>query len=203
MSGDTPRLCEERPTGRAARLQPALIVNTGDGKGKTTAAMGAALRAWRQGWSIAVFQFIKSDQWRSGERIALEALGAEHVRTGAGGPVEWHVTGPGRRMAHREDRLEAAAAAAREAWADVRRRLAEERHRLYVLDEFTYPLNYGWIDVTDVVATLRDRPGMQHVIVTGRRAPQTLVGIATTVTEMRKLKHPFDEGQRGQEGIEW
>lgn len=189
---------------RQRRLRPALIVNTGDGKGKTTAAMGLALRAWRQGWSTAVYQFVKSGQWGTGERAALEALGAEHERTGAGGPVEWFATGSGRRLTHRAPGAEdAPAEAAREAWADVREGLAVERHRLYVLDEFTYPLIWGWLDLAEVVATLRDRPGIQHVVVTGRRAPTELLGIATTVTEMTKVTHPFDQGQRGQAGIEW
>ncbi|WP_028709610.1 cob(I)yrinic acid a,c-diamide adenosyltransferase [Propionicicella superfundia] len=188
---------------RQERLRPALIVNTGDGKGKTTAAMGLALRAWRQGWPIVVYQFVKSAQWPTGERTALEALGAEHERTGQGAPVEWHAIGAGRRRTHRPGATDAQADAARAAWASVRERLAAERHRLYVLDEFTYPLNWGWLDLGEVVATLRDRPGCQHIVITGRAAPAELLGIATTVTEMGKVKHPFDTGQRGQAGIEW
>jgi cob(I)alamin adenosyltransferase len=190
-------------TARGRRLRPALIVNTGDGKGKTTAAMGLALRGWHQGWSIGVFQFIKSGKWVTGERIALEALGAEHARTGAGGEVEWYATGSGRRWVRKPDAEPAQADAAEEAWAEVKARLAAQRHQLYVLDEFTYPLAWGWLDLADVVATLRDRPGTQHVVVTGRKAPPELMEIATTVTEMRKVKHPFDTGQKGQAGIEW
>lgn len=190
-------------TPRERRLRPALVVNTGDGKGKTTAAMGLALRGWHQGWSIGVFQFIKSGKWVTGERIALEALGAEHERTGVGGEVEWYATGSGRRWVRKPDAEPDQAEAARDAWAAVRERLAAQRHRLYVLDEFTYPLNWGWLDLADVVATLRDRPGTQHVVVTGRKAPPELQEIATTVTEMRKVKHPFDTGQKGQAGIEW
>lgn len=190
-------------TARERRLRPALIVNTGDGKGKTTAAMGLALRAWHQGWSVGVFQFVKSGKWVTGERIALEALGAEHERTGAGGEVEWYATGSGRHWVRTPDDEPDRAEAAREAWAEVADRLATERHQLYVLDEFTYPLKWGWLDVADVVATLRDRPGTQHVVVTGRGAPAELREIATTVTEMQKVKHPFDSGQKGQAGIEW
>ncbi len=188
---------------RERRLQPVLAVNTGDGKGKTTAAMGAALRAWRQGWSVAVFQFVKSGQWGSGERVALEALGALHDRTGEGAPVEWHATGAGRFVTRRGDDREALAESARSVWADIAARLASEQHTFYVLDEFTYPLTWGWLDLDEVVATLRDRPGTQHVVVTGRNAPTALIDIATTVTEMTKVKHPFDNGQRGQPGIEW
>lgn len=188
---------------RERRLRPALIVNTGEGKGKTTAAMGLALRAWHQGWSIGVFQFIKSGKWVSGERAALEALGAEHERTGAGGEVAWFATGWGRHWVRGAGTDPDRADAAREAWAEVADRLATQRHRLYVLDELTYPLTWGWLDIDDVVRALRDRPGVQHVVVTGRNAPAELLEIATTVTEMTKRKHPFDTGQKGQAGIEW
>lgn len=190
-------------TARRRRLRPALIVNTGEGKGKTTAAMGLALRAWHQGWSTGVFQFIKSGKWVTGERRALEALGAEHARSGAGGEVAWFATGAGRRWVRKPDQEHDQAAAARDAWNEVAARLAAQRHQLYVLDEFTYPLTWGWLDLTEVVSTLRDRPGTQHVVITGRAAPPELLDLATTVTEMAKRKHPFDAGQKGQAGIEW
>ena len=190
-------------TSRERRLRPALIVNTGEGKGKTTAAMGLALRAWYQGWSIGVFQFIKSGKWSSGERAALECLDAEHRRTGAGGPIEFVSSGSGRSWVRRPEREPDPTEGARDAWDEVVHRLAEQRHQLYVLDEFTYPLTRGWLDLPRVIETLRDRPGVQHVVITGRGAPAELCAIATTVTEMRKLKHPFDGGQKGQAGIEW
>ena len=95
------------------------------------------------------------------------------------------------------------AAAAREGWVEIARRLAEQRHDFYVLDEFTYPLKWGWIDVDDVVATLSNRPGVQHVVITGRDAPQALLDAADLVTEMTKVKHPMDVGRKGQKGIEW
>lgn len=185
------------------RRRPALIVNTGHGKGKTTAAFGTALRAWHQGWSIGVYQFVKSGRWRSGERVAFEQLDRAHREAGIGGPVSWQTLGAGltfrRPGADRGEQR----AAARRAWAEVSAGLAAERHDLYVLDEFTYPLAYGWLPVDEVVSTLARRPGVQHVIITGRDAPQALLDIATTVTEMVKVKHPFDEGQKGQAGIEW
>jgi cob(I)alamin adenosyltransferase len=201
--GLPPAIPEDGLTPRQRRLRAALIVNTGDGKGKTTAAMGLALRAWHQGWSTAVFQFIKSGKWTSGEQLAFAALDAEHRRSGAGGPVEWHATGSGRRWVRKPGEEPDQAEGAREAWAEVRSRLAAERHQLYVLDEFTYPLRWGWLDLDEVVGTLRDRRGTQHVVVTGRGAPPELVEIATTVTSMDKVKHPFDTGQKGQAGIEW
>ena len=95
------------------------------------------------------------------------------------------------------------ARAAAEGWQEIKRRLANEEHGLYVLDEFTYPVNWGWVDVDDVVETLTSRPGHQHVIITGRRADSKLVEAAQLVTEMQAVKHPFDEGQKGQRGIEW
>jgi cob(I)alamin adenosyltransferase len=95
------------------------------------------------------------------------------------------------------------AAAALEGWREIRRRLETEAHGLYVLDEFTYPLKWGWVDVDEVVQTLRDRPGHQHVVITGRDAPPSLVDAADLVVEMTKVKHPMDEGQKGQRGVEW
>ncbi len=190
-------------TTRQRRNRPLLVVHTGDGKGKSTAAFGLALRGWNQGWSIGVFQFVKSARWKIGEEAAFAALAAAHASTGQGGPVEWHKMGSGwswsRKSGSDDDHAEAAA----EGWQEIKRRLAAETHRLYVLDEFTYPINWGWVDVDDVVATLADRPGQQHVIITGRRADPKLVAAASLVTEMTKIKHPFDDGQKGQRGIEW
>ena len=95
------------------------------------------------------------------------------------------------------------AAAAAEGWAEIARRLAGQVHDLYVLDEFTYPLKWGWVDVDEVVEVLRNRPGRQHVVITGRDAPQALIDAADLVTEMTKVKHPMDAGRKGQRGIEW
>jgi cob(I)alamin adenosyltransferase len=190
-------------TTRQRRNRPLLVVHTGDGKGKSTAAFGLALRAWNQGWDIGVFQFVKSAKWRIGEQTVLERLGALHRETGEGGPVEWHKMGAGWSWSRRSGSEEDHAAEAAEGWAEVKRRLAAETHRLYVLDEFTYPLQWGWVDVDDVVETLADRPGTQHVVVTGRRADPRLVEVADLVTEMGKVKHPMDVGRKGQRGIEW
>jgi cob(I)alamin adenosyltransferase len=92
---------------------------------------------------------------------------------------------------------------AREGWAEIQRRLAAQTHTLYVLDEFTYLLRWGWLDIDDVVDTLAGRPGYQHVVMTGRDPHPRLLEIADLATEMVKLKHPFDSGQKGQKGIEW
>jgi cob(I)alamin adenosyltransferase len=190
-------------TTRQRRNRPLLLVHTGNGKGKSTAAYGLALRGWNQGWNIGVFQFVKSARWRIGEQTVLERLGALHEETGEGGPVEWHKMGAGWSWSRKEGTAEDHAAAAAEGWAEVRRRLAAQRHDLYILDEFTYPIEWGWVELDDVVATLAARPGHQHVVVTGRRADPRLVELADLVTEMTPVKHPFESGQKGQQGIEW
>jgi cob(I)alamin adenosyltransferase len=190
-------------TTRQRRNQPLLVVHTGDGKGKSTAAFGLALRAWNQGWSIGVFQFVKSAKWRIGEQAALEALGQLHDRTGIGGPVEWHKMGSGWSWSRKAGTQDDHAEAAREGWQEIKRRLGEGTHQLYVLDEFTYPVNWGWIELDDVVTTLLNRSSDQHVIITGRNADPRLIDAASLVTEMTKIKHPFDSGQKGQRGIEW
>ncbi|CAL9615512.1 Corrinoid adenosyltransferase [Nocardiopsis dassonvillei] len=190
-------------TTRQRRNQPVLAVHTGDGKGKSTAAFGLALRGWNQGWRIGVFQFVKSAKWRIGEQTVLERLGRLHEETGEGGPVEWHKMGSGWSWSRRQGSTEDHAADAAEGWAEIKRRLADQRHDLLILDEFTYPIHWGWVDVEDVVATLRGRPGRQHVVVTGRRAAPELLEAADLVTEMTKVKHPMDAGRKGQRGIEW
>jgi cob(I)alamin adenosyltransferase len=188
-------------TTRQRRDRALLVVHTGAGKGKSTAAFGLALRGWAQGWPIGVFQFVKSAKWRVGEEKALKALGAVHASTGEGGPVTWNKMGEGWSWVQRT--ISDSAEAAREGWEQVKRELAAETYQLYVLDEFTYPMKWGWVDVDEVVAVLRNRPGRQHVVITGRDAAPALIDAADLVTEMGKIKHPMDAGQKGQRGIEW
>ncbi|GAB86148.1 cob(I)yrinic acid a,c-diamide adenosyltransferase [Gordonia rubripertincta] len=191
-------------TTRQRRNQPVLAVHTGDGKGKSTAAFGMAMRAWNAGMRVAVFQFVKSAKWKVGEESALLALGQCHTDTGAGGPVEWHKMGQGWSwLRANTDHADDHAAAAHAGWAEIARRLDAGEHDFYVLDEFTYPLDWGWVDTDEVIETLARRPGRQHVVITGRRAPQKLVDTADLVTEMRKIAHPMDVGRKGQKGIEW
>ncbi|HME48474.1 cob(I)yrinic acid a,c-diamide adenosyltransferase [Mycobacterium sp.] len=190
-------------TTRARRHAPLLAVHTGAGKGKSTAAFGMALRAWNAGFDIAVFQFVKSAKWKVGEEAAFRELGLLHEQRGIGGAVEWHKMGAGWSWARKAGSDDDHATAAADGWAEIARRLAEERHNFYVLDEFTYPLKWGWLDVDEVVATLTGRPGTQHVVITGRDAPQRLLDAADLVTEMAKVKHPMDAGRKGQKGIEW
>ncbi|GGT53008.1 cob(I)alamin adenolsyltransferase/cobinamide ATP-dependent adenolsyltransferase [Streptomyces kurssanovii] len=188
-------------TTRQRRNRPLVFVHTGIGKGKSTAAFGLALRAWNQGWPVGVFQFVKSAKWKVGEENALKVLGA----SGEGGTVAWHKMGEGwswiqRAPAEGEQSNEDKA---REGWEQVKRDLAAETHKLYVLDEFAYPLHWGWIDTDEVIEVLSGRPGTQHVVITGRNAPQKLIDFADLVTDMSKVKHPMDAGQKGQRGIEW
>ena len=193
-------------TTRQRRNRPITAVHTGPGKGKSTAAFGMALRGWNQGFDIGVFQFVKSAKWKVGEEEVFRRLGQLHEQTGEGGAVEWHKMGSGwswTRSSSGEDAPERHAADALEGWREIQRRLADERHDLYVLDEFTYPMKWGWVDVDEVCATLAGRPGKQHVVITGRDADERLFEVCTLVTEMTKVKHPMDDGQKGQRGIEW
>ncbi|MPY97893.1 MAG: cob(I)yrinic acid a,c-diamide adenosyltransferase [Actinophytocola sp.] len=190
-------------TTRQRRNRPIFAVHTGPMKGKSTAAFGMAMRAWNQGWSIGVFQFVKSAKWRVGEESALRALGEVHENTGQGGPVEWHKMGAGWSWSRKKGTEQDHAADAREGWEEIKRRIAVQQHDFYVLDEFSYVLHWGWVDVDDVVKTITEREGRQHVVITGRNAPDKLIDAADLVVEMTKVKHPMDAGQKGQRGIEW
>jgi cob(I)alamin adenosyltransferase len=182
---------------RTPRDHPLLIVNTGHGKGKSTAAFGIILRAWARGYRVGVYQFVKSGKWKVGEHKAAMALdGVE-----GGGTISWEKMGDGWTWTSRD--LDQSADLAREGWEEVRRRIEAQDFDVLVLDEFTYPMSFGWVDTAEVVEVLRNRPGFQHVVVTGRDAPEELLAIADLVTEMRLVKHPHEQGIRGQQGIEW
>jgi cob(I)alamin adenosyltransferase len=151
------------------------------------------------GWPVVVYQFVKSPSWRIGEEAALRLLG----ESATGGPVTWHKLGEGWSWLPRPTEPRNHAAECAEGWAQVKRDLAAESYGFYVLDEFTLPLQAGWVDVADVVRTLRARPGVQHVVITGRYAPPALLEAADLVTDMTNVKHPADAGARGQQGIDW
>jgi cob(I)alamin adenosyltransferase len=201
--GRPPQVPDDGLTTRARRNMPVLAVHTGAGKGKSTAAFGMALRAWNAGLAIAVFQFVKSAKWKVGEEAAFRQLARLHDEHAVGGPVQWHKMGAGWSWSRKPGSVDDHAAAAADGWAEIARRLAAQQHDFYVLDEFTYPLNWGWVDVDEVVDTLLSRPGRQHVVITGRDAPARLIEAADLVTEMTKVKHPMDAGRKGQKGIEW
>ena len=172
------------------RARSVVLVNTGDGKGKSTAAFGVLMRAVARGWPVAVVQFLKSDRWRVGEEKVARDLG-----------VDWWKLGDGFTWESKD--IERTQAVAQAAWAHARSVLAAGAHRLVVLDEVTYPINWGWIDAAEVAAALRDRPEHVNVIATGRDAPDTLIEVADTVTEMRKVRHAYDRGIRARRGIDF
>lgn len=167
-----------------------VLVNTGDGKGKSSSAFGVMARAWARGWRVGVVQCIKSGDWNTGERKLADHLG-----------IEWHSMGDG--FTWESDDLDETAAKGRHAWAVAREKLASGDYDLLVLDELTYVIGFGWVPVEDVVAGIRERAPRTNVVVTGRDAPPELVAIADTVTEMRKVKHAFDEGISARKGIEY
>jgi cob(I)alamin adenosyltransferase len=180
----------EGPERRTERASSRVLVHTGDGKGKSSAAMGVMLRAVSAGWKVAVVQFLKSGKWHTGEEAAGKALG-----------VEWWSLGDGFTWDSKDiDRTEAIA---REAWLAAAGLIRDGRHRLVILDEITYPMNWRWIHTKDVVETIRSRPADVSIIATGREAPAELREVADTVTEMRAEKHAFDEGFVAMRGIEF
>lgn len=175
---------------RTRRARSLVLVNTGDGKGKSTAAFGVVMRAVARGWPVSVVQFVKSDKWEVGEEEVARRLGVEWARTGDG--FSWL-----------SDDLERSQALAAAAWDLAKQTLAADRHRLVVLDEITYPMSWGWIPTAEVVAAIRDRPERVNVIATGRHAPASLIEVADTVTEMVKVRHAFDSGVRARRGIDF
>ena len=167
-----------------------VIVNTGDGKGKSTAAMGMVMRSVARNWQVAVVQFIKSDKWKVGEEKVGRRLG-----------VDWDAGGDG--FSWDSEDLDHSADLNRDAWRLARMRIEEGKHRLVVLDEITYPINWGWIDEDEVVSTVTNRPANVNVVITGRDAPARLIEIADTVTEMTPVKHAYEQGITAIRGIDF
>ncbi len=184
-----PLVEDPRPSG-LQRADSLLLVNTGDGKGKSSAAFGVMLRSVAMGWKVAVLQFIKSGDWKVGEEKIGRQLG-----------VEWHALGEGFTWDTQNPDHDREVAA--RAWATAAAVLAAGEHRLVILDELTYMCTWGWISTDEVVATLSNRPHDMNVIVTGRDCPQAIIDIADTVTEMRKVKHAYDQGITAKKGIEY
>jgi cob(I)alamin adenosyltransferase len=180
----------EAPPKGSVRAHSLLLVNTGDGKGKSTAAFGTAIRAVARGWKVAVIQFLKSGEWSVGEEKIGRQVG-----------IDWWALGDGFTWDSKD--MDESEAVARAAWRQAVDTIASGQYELVVLDEVTYPINWGWIDLDDVVATLRDRPEKVNVILTGRDAPEALIELADTVTEMRKVKHAYDAGIMARRGIDY
>lgn len=172
------------------RASSLVLVNTGDGKGKSTAAFGTALRAVARGWKVAVVQFIKSGDWVVGEEKIGRQIG-----------IDWWALGDG--FTWDSEDMDESEAVARAAWEHARGLIAGAEYRLIVLDEITYPINWGWLDLEDVLETLAARPKDLNVIITGRDAPDEIVDLADTVTEMHKVKHAYDAGITARRGIDY
>ncbi len=173
-----------------ARAESLVLVNTGHGKGKSSAAFGVMGRAWARGWTVAVVQFVKGGKWRTGERKLADHLG-----------IEWHTLGDG--FTWESTDLDQTAALGRHAWEVARQKLASGDYDLLILDELTYAVRYGWVPVADVAAGISARHARTNVVVTGRDAPPELIDLADTATEMRKIKHAYDRGIKARKGIEY
>ena len=187
--GDEPPVQDPRPDGLRSATS-LLVVNTGNGKGKSSAAFGVMVRGVARGWKVAVLQFIKSGDWKVGEESVGRQLG-----------VEWQALGQGftwdsENLAHDKE-------LAQQSWATARAVVQSGDYDLVILDELTYLMNWAWIDADDVIRVLRDRPRHVNVVVTGRDASQGLQDIADTVTEMREVKHAYNSGIRAKRGIDY
>jgi cob(I)alamin adenosyltransferase len=177
-------MAEKRPA------KSVVVVNTGDGKGKSSSAFGVMVRAVARGWNVAVIQTIKSGDWNVGEEKIGRQLG-----------VDWWAIGEG--FTWESTDLTRDEAVAREGWARAKAIIEAGEHQLVILDEITYPMTWGWISTDDVVATIRNRPERVSIVATGRDAPQALIDVADTVTEMRKVKHAYDAGIIAKKGIDY
>lgn len=180
---------DPRPDGLRS-ADSVVVVNTGNGKGKSSAAFGMMIRAVARGWNVAVVQFIKSGDWKVGEEKIGRQLG-----------VEWHAFGDG--FTWDSDDMTNDKRHAAEGWAAALEIINAGDHQLVILDELTYLSSFGWLPIDDVVGPIRDRPRHVNVIVTGRDAAPELIEIADTVTEMREVKHAYQQGIRAMRGLDY
>jgi cob(I)alamin adenosyltransferase len=172
------------------KRRPLVILYTGNGKGKTTAALGMLLRAWGRGMKVCMLSFIKEETANFGEERAARKLGIELIPLGSG--FTWL-----------SKDIEEDKALARRCWDLCKEKIASGQYDIVVLDEITYPITYGWLDVDEVIETLRERPADLHVVITGRDAHEKLIEFADLVTEMREVKHPFSQGIKAQPGVDF
>ncbi|MFH1858581.1 MAG: cob(I)yrinic acid a,c-diamide adenosyltransferase [Candidatus Omnitrophota bacterium] len=176
---------------KSPRRKGLIIVHTGEGKGKTTAALGLALRAIGSGMSVLVAQFIKGG-WNYGELEAAKRLSPELKIIQLGKGCTWETRYRKKDVAISE-----------KAWEFCKKAIRSREYDLVILDEINYVLGYGFLDAEEVVDFLKQRPEEAHVVLTGRHAPKTLIEAADLVTEMKEIKHPFRRGIPGQRGIEY
>lgn len=177
-----------RQTARHAKSL--VIVNTGNGKGKTTAALGLLMRAWGQGLRVIMLQFIKASTGNWGEIRAAKRMGVELIPLGDG--FTWM-----------SKEIERDRALAQACWLRCREAITSGNYDVVIMDELTYCFKFGWLDVQEVIDVLRTRPAGLHVVITGRDAVPELVEFADLVTEMHEIKHPYKAGVRAQKGIEF
>lgn len=167
-----------------------VILNTGNGKGKTTSALGTLFRAWGHGMKVIMLQFIKRPDSECGEHQAAQRLGIEIIAGGTG------FTG-------RDKNRDKSRLLSLELWDLAREKINSGAYEIVILDEFTYPLSYGWLPIKEVLNVLQNRPEQVHVVITGRNAPGELIDFADIVTEMKQVKHPLKKGINAQPGIEF
>ena len=172
------------------RVESVVVLNTGDGKGKSSAAFGVMARGWARGWRVGVVQFMKSGNWKTGERKLADHLG-----------IDWWTLGDGFTWESKD--LDESAAKNQHAWRVAREKLASGEYDLLVLDELTYVVNYGWVPAQEVADSVASRSPRTHVVMTGRNAPEELVAIADTVTEMQVVKDAYERGIAAIKGIEY
>jgi cob(I)alamin adenosyltransferase len=180
----------EEGDGPAGRVPSLVLVNTGHGKGKSSAAFGVMGRAWARGWTVGVVQFVKGGKWKVGERKLADHLG-----------IDWQVLGDG--FTWESTDLDETAAKGRHAWEVARAKLASGDYDMLILDELTYAVTYGWVPVADVMEGVRQRAPKTNVVITGRDAAPELIELADTVTEMRMVKHAYERGIKARKGIEY
>lgn len=178
---------EDRATTRAKSV---VLLNTGNGKGKSSAAFGVMTRGWGRGWKVGVVQFVKGGKWKTGERKLAEQLG-----------IEWHTLGDG--FTWLSSDLDESAAKGRHAWDVAAKLLADGSYGLVILDEVTYMAKWGWVSAGEIAKAVAERAPGTNVVMTGRNAAPELVEVADTVTEMRKVKHAYDAGIAAKKGIEY
>ncbi|WP_419918385.1 cob(I)yrinic acid a,c-diamide adenosyltransferase [Candidatus Poriferisocius sp.] len=183
---------EERPYDLSGmcRASSLVLVNTGDGKGKSTAAFGTILRAVSQNWPVAVVQYLKSGDWNTGEEKVCRELG-----------VKWFSAGDG--FTWDSENLDETRAKAVAAWDFSAQLIAGGEYRLVVLDEISYAMTWDWIDASEVAAALKARPESVSVILTGRDMAEEVIEAADTVTEMVKVKHAFDSKILAKKGLDY
>ncbi len=167
-----------------------MLVNTGEGKGKSSAAFGVMGRGWARGWRVGVVQFIKSGKWKTGERKL-----ADHLS------IPWHTLGDG--FTWESGDLDETAAKGRHAFDVAKEMMSSGDFDLLILDEITYAMKYGWVPVEEVVEAIQARAPKTNLVLTGRNAPDEIIAVADTVTQMTKVKHAFDEGITAMKGIEF